>query len=647
MKATVRHAVEKKPEVRRHGLIGRERELERLVTCLADSGPAVTFVYGAPGVGKSALLAAFTAYATTGGWEVVGIECRDVEPTPRAFLDELGRALDGELDDLERLSSAFACRGRPVVIVLDTYERFRLIDRWVREELVPELPAGAKLVLAGRDAPLPAWSLSAPAPELFALLSLGGLADADAIAFLRGAGLADNAAKRLARLSRGHPLTLRLAAAAALAQPELDIDEQAAPAVFEALTRLYVADLPAPTRRALDAASVVRRVTLPLLAAMLTDVEAERAFEDLTDLPFVEVARDGLVLHEALQEAIARRLRAADPERYRAHRANAWRQLRREARTISHEELWRYTADMLYLIENPVVREAFFPASSQRVSVAPATPADRAKMRAIVRAHELAPEAELLWSWLELAEDACQVARTDEVVGGFSIATRITDIPARIRQADPVVGAWREHLHANPVAPGEIVLVLRRWLDRDLGEAPSPTQAALWLDVKRTYMELRPDLRRLYTVLRDPGPYLPVMVELGFVPLEPIKVGASMFHPVCLDFGPGSVDGWLAGLAARELGVDDTSLLDPQARELIIDGRRLPLTRIELTLTELLLARAGAVVSRQEILHTVWHTDHEGSNIIEAAVGSLRRKLGPEAQRLETVRGVGYRLRAG
>jgi hypothetical protein len=38
------------------------------------------------------------------------------------------------------------------------------------------------------------------------------------------------------------------------------------------------------------------------------------------------------------------------------------------------------------------------------------------------------------------------------------------------------------------------------------------------------------------------------------------------------------------------------------ARELTIEGRRIPLTRIEFTLTELLLARAGAVVSRHEIL---------------------------------------------
>ena len=137
-------------------------------------------------------------------------------------------------------------------------------------------------------------------------------------------------------------------------------------------------------------------------------------------------------------------------------------------------------------------------------------------------------------------------------------------------------------------------------------------------------MELRPALRRLYMVLRNPAPYLPVMVELGFVPFEAVDVGGTTFQPVWLDFGPGSVDGWLAGLAARELGVDDTRLLDPEARELVIDGRRVPLTRIELALAELLLARTGAVASRHEILRTVWQTDHEGSNVIEAAIGSLR-----------------------
>src|SRR5205823_11523229 len=70
------------------GLVGRADEFERLVSGLGEDGPAVMFVHGAPGVGKSALLAALAAAA---GAHVASIECRDVEPTPSAFLDELGR----------------------------------------------------------------------------------------------------------------------------------------------------------------------------------------------------------------------------------------------------------------------------------------------------------------------------------------------------------------------------------------------------------------------------------------------------------------------------------------------------------------------------------------------------------------------------
>src|SRR3954465_11092917 len=73
------------------GLVGRAGEFERLVSGLGEDGPAVMFVHGAPGVGKSALLAALAAHAAAAGAHVASIECRDVEPTPSAFLAELGR----------------------------------------------------------------------------------------------------------------------------------------------------------------------------------------------------------------------------------------------------------------------------------------------------------------------------------------------------------------------------------------------------------------------------------------------------------------------------------------------------------------------------------------------------------------------------
>jgi hypothetical protein len=127
------------------------------------------------------------------------------------------------------------------------------------------------------------------------------------------------------------------------------------------------------------------------------------------------------------------------------------------------------------------------------------------------------------------------------------------------------------------------VLFFRRWLNRENGEAPSPVQAASWLDAKRAYMELRPDLRRVYTALRDLPTFAPVAQRLGFQPLAEgaVEIDGLTYYSAMLDFGPASIDGWLAGLVATELGVGDTSVLDSGAHELVVDGRRVGLTPLE------------------------------------------------------------------
>jgi DNA-binding response OmpR family regulator len=51
------------------------------------------------------------------------------------------------------------------------------------------------------------------------------------------------------------------------------------------------------------------------------------------------------------------------------------------------------------------------------------------------------------------------------------------------------------------------------------------------------------------------------------------------------------------------------------------------------------------VLSREQLLAHVWGYDYDpGSNVVEVYVGYLRKKLGEE--RIETVRGMGYRLRS-
>jgi hypothetical protein len=79
-----------------------------------------------------------------------------------------------------------------------------------------------------------------------------------------------------------------------------------------------------------------------------------------------------------------------------------------------------------------------------------------------------------------------------------------------------------------------------------------------------------------------------------------------------LDFGPGSVDGWLAALVAGELGVDEEPELDAVARELSVQGERVALTPLEFGLLGHLREREGRAVDRRELLAEVWGTEFTG-----------------------------------
>src|SRR5882672_4133549 len=180
------------------------------------------------------------------------------------------------------------------------------------------------------------------------------------------------------------------------------------------------------------------------------------------------------------------------------------------------------------------------------------------------------------------------------------------------------------------------------------GEAPSPEQGATWLDMKRSYMEMRPHLRRIYMSVVDIATYGPIAVGLGFRVLD--DAGATLdgktYHTAMLDFGPQSVDGWLAGLVATELGIEDEQLLDADARELVFGGKRVPLTRREFAVMHLLTERPGTAISRDTLLDTIWGVDYEGgSNVVDAVVRLLRKKMGEHASCIEAVSGFGYRLR--
>ena len=88
--------------------------------------------------------------------------------------------------------------------------------------------------------------------------------------------------------------------------------------------------------------------------------------------------------------------------------------------------------------------------------------------------------------------------------------------------------------------------------------------------------------------------------------------------------------------------------LDPASRQVLRGTKPLTLTATEFSITELLLRSAPGVVKRRSIALHVWDEEEAavGSNTIDVHMARLRTKLAGSGARIQTVRGVGYRMTA-
>ena len=86
-------------------------------------------------------------------------------------------------------------------------------------------------------------------------------------------------------------------------------------------------------------------------------------------------------------------------------------------------------------------------------------------------------------------------------------------------------------------------------------------------------------------------------------------------------------------------------VIDTGRGEVLLDGNPVSLLPTELRILVLLAGASGRVLSRREILDGL-HGDHYAitDRAVDVQVAGLRRKLGSAGSRIETVRGVGFRL---
>src|SRR6476620_11476532 len=107
---------------RQRRFVGREAERDLFQRALVapDLPFAVLYIYGPGGIGKTTLLGEFLLASEHAGVPAIVLDGRDIEATPRAFLEALRNALG--LTSTSSPIEALAQREERQVLLIDTYE---------------------------------------------------------------------------------------------------------------------------------------------------------------------------------------------------------------------------------------------------------------------------------------------------------------------------------------------------------------------------------------------------------------------------------------------------------------------------------------------------------------------------------------------
>jgi hypothetical protein len=619
---------------RRTTLAGRDAELRLLRQVTAQGGPVVAYLHGPGGIGKTALLSALDASLEEEGVPRLHLAAGSVEPTPTAILAALGKALDREVQAAAELAAALAGTQGVTVVMVDDVDTWRLAASWLRTELLPALPASTRFVLAGTVPPPPVW-LSEYGPY-FLDIKLGPLARPASDAAVAAANLAPEAAERIWRLTGGHPLGLRMAIHAAQSG-SLGTAREAGELANAILGALGHGDL----RRAVEACAIVRRGNRALLSAILAVEEPIplALLEAVEALPFATRDAEGIYIAEPVRRAVVEWLSGVEPERYQLWRKTAADWIVKQLRAAGRSGRWRYMADLLHLLEQPALRNAFFPPDEEAPPVEAARPDDFAQIFAIAEQREGSEERTCLQIWAQRLPHRFSVARgaAGEVLA-FYLFARQDDPHLGLAAIDPFFAAWQSHLAAHPV-DGEVLFIRQLLAKGDTAHAAART--ACILDLKRNYIE-RWSLARIYSCAFDEDRDL--LHRLGFRPLELAETGVR--DTMILEVPGGDIIDWVSALVdAGPQGMAEHDQLDfaRDRREIVVEGRAIELTPLEAQVLAELIDHAPAVVRREDLIERIWRRAFVGSNVVDTVVRTLRKKLGPRRDCIQTVAKAGYR----
>ncbi len=497
--------------------VGRASELAELGNALAaeSGGTQLYFVHGPGGIGKTALLERLRSDATRAGMVCASIDASAMAPTPTAVVAAIAEDLaltetTATLQDICAVMTSSNCR----LLLIDSFDAMGDAKVWVREKLLPALPAQIRIVVAGRNAPDTLWTAHPLWSEAMRCIQLSSLSREESSHLLEMHAVDKAAHEAILEFSHGHPLALVLLAAEMWKHGRIP-SSLGRDAVRELIKRC-ISGAPTPLhRRALEVSARARTTTVALLTDVVDPLQAPILFNWLSEQCYMNVGTRGLSPHDLVRDVVDEDLRWRDPEGSRELDGALSRCLLRQLRNGRHDS--HAAMELQFLERNSAVMKRYFDFGALgSVSIGAAIATDWNGIARLRDAGLPPTEKEIFDLWSGHPATRTFVARRpDGSVCGVTMILEIDRVDDATADKDPIVSAVRRSLSHTLLGSDGVSLMSRFTIPEGDRREASPAMNALQI-CHLVHWATEQDLHLWIIVAHHPDHFAPLLAEMHF-----------------------------------------------------------------------------------------------------------------------------------
>ena len=472
---------------RKRNFVGRQKEISFFEQLLREKEPSVhlLYIYGPGGQGKTTLLKRFADLCKESFIPFIQLDCRYIESHPDSFRHAFQAASPFASDII---TDSIDDHAGNVILLIDTYEKLKPLDDWLRVEFLPELPANVITVISGRAHLSVNWKTDPGWQGITTIFALQELSDEESIQLLSQRNIPPEQLKRIVSYTHGNPLALSIVADMFVQRKDRQFDPLDSPDVMKTLLEQFVHEVPSPAHKAaLELCSLVYVTTEKLIEEVLGAQMANELFNWLTTLTFIEKTPAGIYPHDLARDAIAAEMHWRNPDWYRhLHIKTQHYFIARLLKQIGERQR-EVLFGLIFLHRmNPAVKPFFEFQESGSTWQDKIKIDDRKHLVDMVKKYEGDKAGDVFSKWLDhQAADIWIFRDAEKTPAGFVLKINLEKINAETH--DPVVNSLLPYKQEWKIGEGELMTVFHSWMSRDHYQNVSGVQSAIFLGIVQWY----------------------------------------------------------------------------------------------------------------------------------------------------------------